>query len=50
MNKNFELFFDRASRALGIRSLSELATLLNVNRSSITQARKKKLRTGQLVA
>ncbi|BBO70009.1 transcriptional regulator [Desulfosarcina alkanivorans] len=41
MNKNFQIFFDRAAGALGIRSLSELAAILNVNRSSITQARKK---------
>ena len=41
MNKNFQTFFDRATRALEITTLSELATVLNVNRSSITQARKK---------
>jgi phage repressor protein C with HTH and peptisase S24 domain len=41
MNKNFHTFFKRASSALNIRSLSELAAILNVNRSSITQARKK---------
>ena len=41
MNKNFPLFFSRVSSALAISSLSELAALLNVNRSSITQARKK---------
>jgi phage repressor protein C with HTH and peptisase S24 domain len=41
MTKNFQQFFDRASMALGITSLSELAAILHVNRSSITQARKK---------
>ena len=41
MNKNFQTFFDRVSGALGVKSLSELAEILRVNRSSITQARKK---------
>lgn len=41
MNNKFNTFFDRASSTLGITSLSELAALLHVNRSSITQARKK---------
>ena len=41
MNKNFNVFFERVSAALEIKSLSELAVILNVNRSSITQARKK---------
>jgi phage repressor protein C with HTH and peptisase S24 domain len=41
MKQNFQIFFDRAASALGISSLSELAAILKVNRSSITQARKK---------
>ena len=41
MHRDFQTFFERAARALGIKSLSELATILGVNRSSITQARKK---------
>lgn len=40
MENQFQTFFDRVSSALGIKNLSELATLLRVNRSSITQARK----------
>jgi len=41
MADNFNTFFVRASSALGFTTLSELAAILNVNRSSITQARKK---------
>ena len=41
MNNNFNIFFERACEALGIGNLSELADILGVNRSSITQARKK---------
>ncbi len=41
MSRDFNTFFDRACHALGIRSLADLAAALNVNRSSITQARKK---------
>ncbi len=41
MTKKFDKFFNRASSALNISSLSDLANTLNVNRSSITQARKK---------
>jgi phage repressor protein C with HTH and peptisase S24 domain len=41
MNDNFTIFFERASEALGITNLAELAEILKVNRSSITQARKK---------
>lgn len=41
MTDNFNTFFVRASSALGFTTLSELAAILNVNRSSITQARKK---------
>lgn len=40
MNAHFQIFFDRVSNALGIKRHSELATILGVNRSSITQARK----------
>jgi phage repressor protein C with HTH and peptisase S24 domain len=40
MKKQFQTFFDRVSSALGIKNLSELAALLQVNRSSITHARK----------
>ncbi len=41
MDKNFQTFFERVSGTLGVKSLSELADILCVNRSSITQARKK---------
>ncbi len=41
MSRHFNTFFDRARSALGISSLSELAATLKVNRSAITQARKK---------
>ena len=41
MNNTFNTFFERASKPLGITSLTELADILKVNRSSITQARKK---------
>jgi phage repressor protein C with HTH and peptisase S24 domain len=41
MNKTFNTFFERVSESLGITSLTELADILKVNRSSITQARKK---------
>ena len=41
MNSHFDTFFDRVAGALGIQNLSELAATLRVNRSSITQARKK---------
>ena len=40
MGNQFQLFFDRVSSALGIKNLSELAAVLQVNRSSITMARK----------
>jgi phage repressor protein C with HTH and peptisase S24 domain len=36
----FQPFFERLQRALGIRSQSELANLLQVNRSAITQAKR----------
>lgn len=41
MVSRFNTFFERAARAIGISSHSELAAILGVNRSSITQARKK---------
>lgn len=37
----FEGFFSRASRAAGIASQAELAALLGVHRSAVTQAKKK---------
>lgn len=41
MGENFNIFFKRVCTALEISSLAELADTLGVNRSSITQARKK---------
>ena len=41
MNIKFNTFYERVSKPLGIGSLTELADILKVNRSSITQARKK---------
>lgn len=41
MSEIFNAFFERVSNTLGIGSLSELADILKVNRSSVTQARKK---------
>lgn len=41
MGETFKTFFERVSDTLGIASLSELADILKVNRSSVTQARKK---------
>lgn len=40
MENHFQTFFDRVSSTLGIKNFSELASILRVNRSSITQARK----------
>jgi phage repressor protein C with HTH and peptisase S24 domain len=37
----FNIFFERITQATGLRTLSDLADLLEVNRSAITQARKK---------
>jgi phage repressor protein C with HTH and peptisase S24 domain len=37
----FDIFFERVSQATGLRTLSDLADLLRVNRSAVTQARKK---------
>lgn len=37
----FEIFFERVSQATGLRTLSDLADMLRVNRSAVTQARKK---------
>jgi phage repressor protein C with HTH and peptisase S24 domain len=41
MANDFNDFFGRVSDSLGISSFSELAALLKINRSSISQARKK---------
>ena len=41
MAKHFDNFFVRVSQSLGISRFSELAKIVNVNRSSITQARRK---------
>ena len=37
----FESFFSRVSEATGIRSQTELASVLEINRSAVTQAKKK---------
>ncbi len=37
----FDIFFERVVQATGLRTLSDLADLLRVNRSAVTQARKK---------
>jgi phage repressor protein C with HTH and peptisase S24 domain len=37
----FESFFSRVSEATGIRSQTELASVLGINRSAVTQAKKK---------
>jgi phage repressor protein C with HTH and peptisase S24 domain len=37
----FDIFFTRVTQATGLRTLSDLADLLRVNRSAVTQARKK---------
>ena len=37
----FDIFFERVTQATGLRTLSDLADLLRVNRSAVTQARKK---------
>jgi phage repressor protein C with HTH and peptisase S24 domain len=37
----FDIFYERVAQATGVRTLSELADLLGVNRSAVTQARKK---------
>jgi DNA-binding XRE family transcriptional regulator len=39
---NFETFIKRVYKATGMRSQSELADVLGINRSAITQARNKK--------
>jgi phage repressor protein C with HTH and peptisase S24 domain len=41
MSNSFTSFYKRVADAAGITSLSELADILGLNRSSITQARKK---------
>lgn len=40
-NVNFSAFFSRVSDHLGINSQQELASLLNVSRSAVTQAKKR---------
>jgi len=40
-NSKFELFLKRVYTATGIHSQNDLATVLNINRSAITQAKKK---------
>lgn len=40
-NYRFDLFFERVAQATGLRTLADLADLLQVNRSAVTQARKK---------
>jgi SOS-response transcriptional repressor LexA len=37
----FDIFFERVAQTTGLRTLSDLADLLGVNRSAVTQARKK---------
>ena len=37
----FNIFFERVSQATGLRTFADLADLLQVNRSAVTQARKK---------
>ena len=41
MKSNFDNFLDRVFEAAGIDSQTELARILQVNRSAVTQARKK---------
>ncbi len=41
MGTHFDTFFSRVSEAAGVATLSQLADLLQVNRSAVTQARKK---------
>ena len=41
MDRSFDIFFTRVTEATEIGSLAQLAELLQVNRSAITQARKK---------
>ncbi len=41
MPNEFEKFYDRVCHALGIRSQQELARMLGVNRSAITQAKQR---------
>lgn len=41
MNHEFDAFFQRAQSACGIRSQSELANLLGLHRSAVTQAKNK---------
>lgn len=41
MHTSFDIFFERVSKVAGLSTLVQLAELLEVNRSAITQARKK---------
>lgn len=41
MHTRFDIFYKRVSEAVGVTNLSQLAELLRVNRSAVTQARKK---------
>ena len=41
MEKGFNEFFQRVSKALGIGSQQDLATILGVNRSAVTQAKQR---------
>jgi phage repressor protein C with HTH and peptisase S24 domain len=41
MDSHFNTFFKRVSETVGISTLAELAGILHVNRSAVTQARKK---------
>lgn len=41
MGHYFNIFFERVAKTTGISNLSDLARILNVNRSAVTQARKK---------
>ena len=40
-HRRFDIFFKRVADATGLRTLADLADLLQVNRSAVTQARKK---------
>ena len=41
MGSYFNNFFTRVTEAVGVANLTELSKILNVNRSAVTQARKK---------
>ena len=50
MSSYFNNFFKRVSDAVGISTFTDLSKILDVNRSAVTQARKKRFRTGHLAA